>query len=619
MKKPGSIKKRPLNTDSAQALSNGEIAYNKIRYADIVKRRYALSELKDAPYRPCKAFDTETLHGYAHLIADSNGKYKLDLDLEILLEWLTHRDYRDSHNFFYNIQYDFDAIMKYCTTSELNELVDEGKLDIYGVKISYIQGKTFKLVKNKKAWAYYDLQPFYESSLANASLKYLEGVKNEDNLDIVKIGSNPAYWAAHEADIIKYCIQDCKLTADLADILQIDLIKTLGVNPKSYVSKASMSKSYFRHKCNIPDVRFINPKAKYLAFQAYHGGRFEVTQRGKVGFCTALDINSAYPAEIADLIDITRGEWKNTLDLNKNAHYGFYLATVNIPYMYLPPLAVNWYNTVIFPCGSWTAFFTKEELESLDGIGSYEIHEGCEFWPDKLIYPFKDAINDLYAKKRVTDKKDFKYSLYKIIMNSLYGCFYEKYKDAAGIMHAGMFFNPVYASIICANTRLQLWNMGRKYGKRGVSLATDGILIQGDVKEPTSKALGAWGDDGSGEATILRSGIYSIGEKLRQRGMMKTNAYKTPYGSYANLFDYIKDQPHMKKYPVYNERPVHLKEAIKHHKKYTKEDINIWQEANIAFDLNTDVKRIFTETDITGQELLSMNIQSQPHFIGERY
>jgi len=610
------LKLKTSNTDSIQAPDEQKIHYNKLPWTKLTFRKRELKPLKENKEKPIIALDTETLSGYAKLLCDSTGKKVLDGDIYSLLSFLTAQRFRGSINFFFNLQYDFDAIMKYLPEENLKELVYDNKTKFGPYDISHIPKKMFNIKLNGNSYRYYDLAQFFEMSLENAGKKYVAEVKNEDNLDRALIGSSPDYWDKYQDLIIKYCFQDCNITQKLGVVLQKEIQRSAGFTPKDYISKAGLAKRYFRSQCDIPDTRDIPLFAKFFAYQSYHGGRFEVTERGKVGYCSALDINSAYPYQIANLIDVTKGTWKRVTEISESAYYGFYLATVTIPYMYLPPLALNWMNTVIFPCGTWTAYFSLEELRVVGEIGSYEIINGAEFYPEQIKYPFKDAIELLYHKKSITPKNSYEYALYKKIMNSFYGSMYEKIKQPDGRYKVGLLFNPIYASLITANTRLQLWRKACEYGDRCVSLATDGILIRGDIEAEDTKELGAWGVDTPGEAYILRSGIYSVGDSFKQRGVVKGNYFHTPVGDYDNLFQYIADFPDWKKYPVLNKRPYHMSECIRHTKTKTVDMINVFAENEIAFDLNSDVKRVFDMVDITGSDLLKNRITSKPHLIG---
>ena len=576
-----------------------------------------MRDLEKGEKREIRGFDTETLHGYVKVITCSDGSVKEPDYIENILSYLTQKKYRDSINFFYNIQYDLDSILKFLPESDLREIVLQGKIKYGGYTLFYIPKKMFSVKLGKDTYTYYDLFQFYETSLERAAHKYVQGVKNEDNLDRSLIGSSGEYWKENKEKIIKYCIQDSKLTAQLGELLQEVIHETCGFYPKRYVSKAGLSKRYFREFCDIPSFNQIPEEVQKFAFNAYHGGRFEVTERGKCGKCTSLDISSAYPYWISQLIDVRRGRWKRSMKLNPSAYYGFYLAEVNIPYQYLPPLAYRWHNTVIFPCGSWMGYFTKEELEVLEEVGSYKVWTGWEFYPDQIVYPFKEAIEKLYEKKNTTPKEDFRYSLFKILMNSFYGSLYEKVKQRSGKYKAGLLFFPVYATLITANTRLQLWKKAREFGKNCISMATDGLLIKGEIDHPNDKTLGGWENEGCGEVTILRSGIFSFGEEFKQRGVMKSRYYNTPHGKFENLFEYIEKYPEFTSYPILQNRPVHASESVHFNKRFTKDDINIFKDFEVAFDLNTEIKRVYDHPKLTGKTLLKNNYKSMPHFVDQ--
>jgi hypothetical protein len=511
------------------------IQKNKLNWDLLDIRKYPPKALEPGCEREINAFDTETLNGYVKLLACSDESYVEPYCVEQMLSFLTKKGYRDSINFFYNIAYDFDSIVKSLPVENIKELVESTKTEYGAYKLSYIPKKMFTIKLKKDSYQYYDLFQFYEMSLERAASMYVQGVKNEDNLDRARIGSEAQYWADNHDLIVKYCLQDCRLTAQLGELLQAEIKKTCDFYPKQYVSKAGLSKRYFREYSDMPFIRDVPTDATYYAFQAYHGGRFEVTERGSVGYCSNLDICSAYPYQIANLLDIRKGRWKRCRELNEEADYGFYLADVNLPYQYMPPLCFNWANTVIYPCGEWRAFFTKEELEAVKTVGSYRVLSGMEFYASEKSYPFRAAIETLYAKKSITPKKDFKYALYKKIMNSFYGSMYEKIKMPGGKYRTGLAFNPVYATLITANTRLQLWYKAQEYGKRCISLATDGLLIKGEVENENTGVLGSWEKDKAGEAFILRSGIYSVGEEIKQRGILTEKKFKTPYGYYENF------------------------------------------------------------------------------------
>ena len=626
-------------------LQENNIAWEDIK---IYYRNITAPDQNLNPY--CVGFDTETLNGYVKVITDSTGRYLL-MDHESpeeLLKFLCYKPLRDSLNFWYNIQYDFDSIVKHLPEENIIELVYTGKTEYKKYKIKYIPKKFFNISRSKHAYTYYDVAQFYEMSLGAAAYYYLGGIKNEDNLDRKLIGSSQAYWDENQEKIIKYCINDSRLTADLARHLTKTFRQDIDFSPAKYISKASISKQYFRNFTEIPNIAAVSEEAMYYAFNSYYGGRFEVMEKGNLGHCSLIDINSAYPYEIAELIDITKGKWRLTESVHSDAYYGFYKAKVSVKPDYICPLPYRTENnTICFPWGEWITFLTLQEIRAYEPYIDYEIIRGYEFTPKVIRYPFKEEIYKLYKQKQQTSKKDFKYSLYKILMNSLYGCFYEKIKFPGQYYYkAGVLFNPIYATLITANTRIKEFLEAKKFGNRCVAFATDSLLIKGKIPDIKNDLLGEFSNDADGKTTVIRAGIYKIDEKMKTRGIRRPEAKAVKAGDnpnnlknlvtpnpqnyikrkigeahnpeefidpilYHDLFEYIQDQPELTEYPILNYRPIHLKEAVRK-TRLSVTDINLFMPEVYDINLNVDNKRLWDEDWKRGGDIFNKSIKSQP-------
>ncbi|MDE1816708.1 MAG: hypothetical protein KGI11_09145 [Thaumarchaeota archaeon] len=60
---------------------------------------------------------------------------------------------------------------------------------------------------------------------------------------------------------------------------------------------------------HIPLFNEVPYEVQELARQSFYGGRFELIQRGFIGYCCLYDINSAYPHVLTTLPDITDRKW----------------------------------------------------------------------------------------------------------------------------------------------------------------------------------------------------------------------------------------------------------------------------------------------------------------------
>lgn len=593
-----------------------ELEKNRLSWQRLRLRIHPPRQLVPGKRRRVCGFDTETLNGYARICAASDKSFTVINSVESAIAFLTSARFRYSLNFFWNIQFDVDALMKYLGRGQLEELYATNKLQVDDTDIQLIPNKKLSLRRAKKTWAFYDAYLFYEMSLERAGRLYAGMEKNEGGLDRSLIGSSREYWIDNYDAIVDYCIQDASITARLGDVLQDEIKQVMEFYPKSYVSKAALSKQYFRYYTNIPDITKVQRDVQRYAFESYHGGHFEVTERGNVGECSNMDISSAYPAEIADLIDITRGVWKRVAEISPDAYYGFYLAKIQLPYAHICPYAVRWGSTVIYPWGEWHGYFTRKELMEMPAGGRYSVISGYEFYPSELIYPFRERIHHLYDAKRKVDKDSYQYALYKKVLNSLYGVFYQKHREPGGMWRAGPLFNPIYASIITAHTRMKLWQQAARWGSRCVSLATDGLLVRGDVSQASEGILGGWDVEIARSTIILRSGFYKWGDEVKQRGVMTVKAYNTPYGCFDSVFDYIQCFPGLTKYPIRQNRPWHMREQLAKGNKGNLELVNVFEDHVPYFDLNTDIKRVFERYDLTGEDIMRNRITSQPYCRG---
>jgi len=592
-----------------------EINRKGIDFTELIWRKHKTEKLIACHNHPIIGMDTETYQGYCKLICDSEGKYKLCKNIDDVLNFMTGEQYRNKHIFFYNMHFDVEAILKYLPENKLIALYSNGKTKYKNYTITYIPKKLFRISKDKHTIRCYDLEQFYDVSLEKASTEYLNEHKLSCPFNRDTINTDITIWQDYQDTLIQYCIQDALLTKKLGLILQETIKQHMKFNPKDYISKASLSKRYFRLYCDIPDVRKIRKEVLKIAFYAYKGGRFELIRKGYFPYAELYDIKSAYPYEIATLIDVTRGKWKYVKSYNPEAYYGFYVVNLNLKYRHIEPIAyVVKDHLLIYPGGEWKTIITKSELELLEENKEYTIIRGYEFYPDNVVYPFKEEINKLYEIKNKQPKTSYLYSLTKIIMNSLYGCFYEKTKRIDSI-YVGKLFNPVYASIITANTRCKIYQFASQYEDDVIAFATDSILMKEKHRVKEGKKLGEWEKQAHGECIAFQSGIYQIENEIKSRGIQRKAQISSSDGKFDNIFEYIEAYPDRTQYEVIIRRPVHIKESLIHHEIHKLEDVNTWQEFRKIIDINRDIKRVWDSKFRCGGELFERSINSNPIFI----
>ena len=586
--------------------------HNVINFDRLVERKYAVYKAKQLKNHPVNGLDTETYQGYAKIITDSYGNCSEIGCVEDALEFMTRRGLRSHHNFFYNIRFDFQAIIKHLPDDVIKELYKKGKCEYKEYKIAYIPRKMIRINKSKHSYKFYDLFPFFLMGLGKASETLLGSQKNEGGIDAPRLNVDLEYWNARKEDIIKYCISDSKLTQRLGVLLQDTYKKALGFPPQRYVSQANISKEYFSRMCDIPDIRDVSKRVKKYAFNCYHGGRFEILKKGYFKEVTLIDINSAYPYYISNLTQCTNGIWYKVKEVDYDALHGYYLCEVDVPAYILPPFMINASKTLkIFPRGKFGVYLTLNEVKSYGKYCDIRIIKGYEFKSEDKTKPFKEAIEKLYELKKATPKEDFRYDVYKKTANAFYGTFYEKIENGK-TWRAGKMFNPLYAPEITANTRIQVYEEALKYGDRNIGFATDSVIVEGRVDMDNHKELGEFDVDKVGEGVVLQSGIYEIAGEHKTRGMMKGSKIECNGIQYDNIFTYIKARPELTKYEWDIERPVNLGEAVVHYKKWSIEDINVWNTFHRSIDVNKDLKRVWNGKFKDGGELYEKHIESKP-------
>jgi len=89
--------------------------------------------------RSIHALDTETYKGNVFLIADSDGRFLDEITPDSVIKFLFHKKYQNSTNFFYNLGYDADVILKllgselfrYKKTRKLSFKFQDYKIEYY--------------------------------------------------------------------------------------------------------------------------------------------------------------------------------------------------------------------------------------------------------------------------------------------------------------------------------------------------------------------------------------------------------------------------------------------------------------------------------------------------------
>ena len=590
---------------------------------------------KDGRKKRVNGLDTETYKGKAKLIADGEGNYIEPRDFSDILSFLTASNYRSCANFFYNITYDFQSLIKFLPRSAIEELWEENEIIVSNegedYKLYYLPRKIFSIqdIGKKHSYRFFDVGNFLIGGLNKNAEKYLKIKKNDEELGISseRIGNEKGYYELYRDRIIKYCVNDAYLTQRLGELLQDWFHGTVGFYPSNFISKASISKEYFARNCYIPSIQKIPLEAIRYAYESFYGARFEILKRGS--FFKELwkyDLTSAYPATIRSLISIENGEWERVKERN-SGFYGFYKVKVssynNKNYGYFP-LRIN--NLITFANGEYETYINSVEYDAFhkEKRLDIEIIDGWEYTPEKLIMPFRDSIDHLFEIKNTAEPTSSEYWSAKILMNSFFGANFEKhsykYEDENGQIKTrwstGRFFNPFFASIITAQTRAQVVKDTAVEMDKVCAFCADGMITSGKIRglKLEENKLGGWKQEKMKEdGHIIMSGVYQIGNENQTRGVKLP--FQKELKRKKTWREVLEEHSKEVEIPMRYLKNWLIGEILKQEERHPFSDLNLLEEMNKKINLNGDRKRLWDRDFENARDFLNSNVNSHALYV----
>ena len=628
---------------------------------------------------PIIGFDTETggfnnndnNGGKCILICDSNKRLIIPNHIDELLNFLMYKPYQYSINFFYNVKYDTNAIIKMLPDNHKVNLAlfDETVYYDRNLKqyfISIIPDKLLKIRVGHHTVKFFDLAQFYNKRKLKHLAKKVNMSKfmldNIENLDKKQMLEDEKY----RNDVIKRCFIDSVIAQKLGLKLHNTISKFVRI--KNYYSGASISRQLVLQNLNdkylnLPSLKFMD-----MALKAYNAGRFEILKRGYFPSMIERDINSAYPYEIANLTNC-EGVYIYNKEYIPDSTHSFFNCDLEIydtnysPFKFQLPKSkkeMAFYdnlptNLLIYPTGKFkNQFLSKSDYETIYNMGypikiNYAGHI-INKNPEKIfnyvedIYYYRKDLQHGNKNKKIEKDTDLADTI-KRGLNSIYGTFinvnsekgltqketeftnnftiinnevwFSKDKTTAGNM-----FNPVFATEICSNVRNKLYNDFIPYEDKIICIATDGIKLTADVNIKESNKLGGYDKSKLTEGILIGSGVYQFGDETKFRGFV---SYKTDENKKADLKTLLQTNKNNNIIPSIVNRVINLKYAYKnnyiklidddgktYNKHLTLDDINRFVKINRELDINFDKKRVWDRQFKNCSDVLENIIDSKP-------
>jgi hypothetical protein len=345
-------------------------------------------------------------------------------------------------NFVFGIIYGwYQNSLQYRVIHTVDDFKEEFEKDIYKDKYVFAHNAEFDLltifgniIKNidnsavfngKFITANYHKIRFGDSmNIYPASVKKIGELLGSEKLENEKVKNEGLTKENLTDEDIRYCKQDCKIIFDAL----LEIFTTIG---DIKLTLASLAMYQYRTKYLPETVMFGELVDEF--YDSYYGGRTEAFILGKVN-AKVYDVNSMYSKAMLDCYfpDIKHLKKVTSIDVKylmflMEGYEGMAKVTVrhkDTHFGYLPlKTEINKAEKLVFPVGEFTTCVNFNELMFAIDQGVVEVlNVDYAVYGNPVESPFKDFINDNYKKKNETDNK-LKATIYKNIMNSLYGRF----------------------------------------------------------------------------------------------------------------------------------------------------------------------------------------------------
>ena len=285
------------------------------------RRRPKEKEIKHLSY------DTETVNGKCRLLTNSLGESLFVESFVDIINFMCRDRFRSHIGFFWNLKYDFQAVLKWLHPDYWLELHQKGRVTVIlfdprrnrdiNLEITYIPLKFLKfkikaLAKGQTtlSWRFFDIAQYYgRCKLDKAAEKHLKERKMDikNRFDIKNVTDD----YCRDPEFIAYALKDAALTDRLATLF-IEACVKMELKGDNFSSPASLSYDYFSSRVRIPTInQFLKRSSAYdllrYPWNAISGAFISVFQRGYFPNVCVYDINSSYPKRISTLPDLERG------------------------------------------------------------------------------------------------------------------------------------------------------------------------------------------------------------------------------------------------------------------------------------------------------------------------
>lgn len=239
-----------------------------------------------------------------------------------------------------------------------------------------------------------------------------------------RLDKSTAAYKKKFLELREYLQYDCKgLYEVIWRYVENPLIQRAGFS----FTTASQALKIFRTYLKEP-IPGIYGRADAYIRKGYFGGRTEIFKPlfDGPGNIYSYDINSLYPAVLADPNNDFPGGISGLTDKIDFDSVGFFWCEIFVPEQYMPPLPYVYQGKLLFPCGYIDGIWSVAELKNaVEHYGVKIIRVKSGYKCENIGNPFSEFILEMYNRRleAKANKDEVTDIICKLTMNSLYGRF----------------------------------------------------------------------------------------------------------------------------------------------------------------------------------------------------
>ncbi len=427
--------------------------------------------------------------------------------------------------------YDSNMILRTLHTKTLEVIHKTGgayvsKLDGTRYRVTFTPGKFFRVTRYhsdydretnshaKDTVTIDDIFSFFAKSFIRAYEEMcgpvpeiiIEGKANRRSFKLDEIQKVSDYWTV-----------EIGMLRELAEKLHTNLVDA-GFNPPRLYGPGVLASESMK-KNNIKQHMAVNTdEIREAARYAYAGGRFELFKVGRfTGPIYSIDINSAYPAAIAELPSLADGQWMHrefSGRPSRLARFGVYKVRLRVHAGFAkapgPVFHRDMQHNISYPWVNEGWYWAPEVRELLKLGEECQVIEGWEYTGSQSL-PFA-YIPEMYQKRQEWKAAGNASQLaLKLCMNSHYGKMAQRVGWDKETNRIPPWHQLEWAGWVTSYTRAKLYSIMMQIPwEHLIAVETDGIYTTMDpslLGITSSKELGEWEVTEYDEILYIQSGL----------------------------------------------------------------------------------------------------------------